>query len=348
MKNKIIVLLALTSVVLGGLCLVQSRQLQAAKLQTAAVQESLHVEAQAREAQTQKIKDLEKERSRLGQNVDQFTQLVNSLRASESAQASNVARLSKQGAAGVAASSDEGAAGKGFGGMLTKMMKDPAMKDFMRVQQKTMIQKMYGSLVKDLNLAPEQKDKFMDLLLDQHMAAVDQAGSLLNPGSSDHAGAAQALKDKEAELNTQLKALLGEDKFTQYEDYKKTIGERLVLDQLKQQLEDGQTPLKDAQAKSLLQVMKEEREKVPPALPTQGNQNPADMAKLLTDETLEKQFQWQSDLNRRVLERAGPILTPEQLKTYTEFQTQQLNAQKATMKMAREMFGGTQNPTPGK
>ena len=64
----------------------------------------------------------------------------------------------------------------------------------------------------------------------------------------------------------------------------------------------------------------------------------------LTDENLDKQFQWQSDLNQRVAERAGQVLTPAQLKEFTDFQTQQANLQKASMKMAREMFGGGKAP----
>ena len=69
-----------------------------------------------------------------------------------------------------------------------------------------------------------------------------------------------------------------------------------------------------------------------------------DFTKLLTDETMDRQFEWQADLNRRVLERAGPILAPEQLKELTDFQAQQLNMQKMSMKMASEMFGNGQTP----
>ena len=53
--------------------------------------------------------------------------------------------------------------------------------------------------------------------------------------------------------------------------------------------------------------------------------------------------QAQEEINRRVLERAAQVLTPEQLKSYGEFQFQQLEMQKFGMKMAQQMFGTNGN-----
>jgi len=136
----------------------------------------------------------------------------------------------------------------------------------------------------------------------------------------------------------------GNDWLSQYQDYRQTMTERRELDQFKQQLEGGKTPLQDEQVKSLLQVMREEKEKVPPIFPGNGAEMSPDFGKLLTDETMDRRFEWQADMNRRVLERAGPILAPEQLKELTDFQAQQLNLQKMSMRMAREMFGNGQTP----
>jgi hypothetical protein len=195
-----------------------------------------------------------------------------------------------------------------------------------------------------LNLAPEQKEKFMALLLDQQLKAIDHAGALLPDGAADKTDAVKQVQDNQKELDENLKTLLGDEKFAQYQDYKQTMTERMQLDQFKQQLEGGKTPLQDEQVKSLLQVMKEEKEKVPPIFPQNAAEMLPDLGKPLTDETMDRQFEWQADLNRRVLERAGPILAPEQLKELTDFQAQQLNLQKVGMKMAREMFGNGQAP----
>lgn len=354
MKNKIVAFLLLTVVVLGAVCVTQWRQIQTAKQRLAEDQQALLDLTASRNSQADKVKQLEAHRAKLGENIDQFTSLVNTLRAKESSQASNWARLAASNPAVTNANTNDvdsekgGLFGsKGMGGMLAKMLKDPAMKEMMRSQQKVMVQKMYGPLLKDLNLAPEEKDRFMALVLDHQLAAVDQAGTLFGGGDKDKTEVAATLKDKEKEMEANLKALLGDDKFAQYTDYKGTMGDRLQLDQLKQQLDGSGTPLQDDQLKSLLGIMKEERDKVPPVVDNKAANGAADFAKMLTDDSIEKQFQWQQDLNRRVLERAGQVLSPQQLKEYTDFQSQQLNMQKAGMKMAREMFGsGSKTPSP--
>ncbi len=59
---------------------------------------------------------------------------------------------------------------------------------------------------------------------------------------------------------------------------------------------------------------------------------------------MSQHFAWQEDFNRRVAERAGQVLTAEQLKELDDFQSQQLTMQKFGMKMARELFGGSKTP----
>jgi hypothetical protein len=47
-----------------------------------------------------------------------------------------------------------------------------------------------------------------------------------------------------------------------------------------------------------------------------------------------------------VLDRAGQVLTPEQLTQYQAFQKQQASLQEMGLKMARQMFGGDKPATP--
>ena len=68
-----------------------------------------------------------------------------------------------------------------------------------------------------------------------------------------------------------------------------------------------------------------------------------------TGEMQEQMFAQQEEVNIRVLERAGQILTPEQSAKLGPLLQSQLEMQKAGMKMAREMFkdpGALQPPTP--
>jgi hypothetical protein len=113
-------------------------------------------------------------------------------------------------------------------------------------------------------------------------------------------------------------------------------------------MKDTGSPLQDEQTKRILAVIKEERERNPPVFDHNAMGPGKDMEKMFADGAMERQLAWQEELNRTVEARLGDVLTPEQLKTYTDLQAQQLTMQKFGMKMAREMFGkGAAAPGPG-
>ena len=129
MKNKFIAVLVVLVIALGAVCALQWRQLQAAREQVAVSEQAIQTETETRTALADKVRALEKQRTQLTRDVDQFTGLVNTLRAKESATASNFARLATPPAPEAAASADpakSGAGANGLGGMLGKMMADPA------------------------------------------------------------------------------------------------------------------------------------------------------------------------------------------------------------------------------
>ena len=90
--------------------------------------------------------------------------------------------------------------------------------------------------------------------------------------------------------------------------------------------------------------MKEEKTKSPPVIPDDQTQIPK--KEMFTAENLDKQLKWMEDYNRRMLDRAGQILTPEQLKQYQSFQEQQASMQKLGLQMAGQMFGGEKAASP--
>ena len=151
-----------------------------------------------------------------------------------------------------------------MGKALSKMMSDPAMKEMMRSQQKTMINTMYGSLFKELNLSPEEKQKFSELLLDQQMKTMEAGMGIFEEGGLTNV--TQGVQAQQKESEEQLKALLGEERFTQYQEYQKTLGDRVQIDQLRQQMETAGTPVQEAQLRQLLALTKEERERTPPPI----------------------------------------------------------------------------------
>src|SRR5204863_9128458 len=115
----------------------------------------------------------------------------------------------------------DGAFGKGMGEMIGKMMKDPAMREMMREQQKAMINMMYGGLFKDMKLSPDEKDKLKSLLTDAQMKNIESAQGLLGGEAKDGTAgedAGKQIADSKKQMNDEIKSLLGDERFAQYQE----------------------------------------------------------------------------------------------------------------------------------
>lgn len=341
MQKTLIALLSVTVVVLALACVWQTRQLRHAERHARAAQESLATETGAQEAQAQRLAELERSNARLEKQVAQFASVTTALRTNETALRSNATALAERIKAAAGGAETEGE-GKGavWGEMIGKMMKDPAMREMMREQQKAMINMMYGGLFKEMNLSPEERDKLKELLTESQMGKVAAAQGLFG-GVQDEATTAaskQAVADAKKQTEADIKALLGGERYAQYEDYQKNVGDRMQLDQLKNQLAGENVPLRDEQNAQLLQIMKEEKLALPPVISSEQSEMPD--KDTFTAQKMDEQLKWTEQYNARVAERAKGVLTPEQFINYQKFQEQQASMQKLGMQMARQMFGG--------
>ena len=345
MRKLVISLLAVTAAILAVICVMQRQQLRVAEEKWHSAELARSDEAEARDTQAARIKELERNEARLEKQLEAFTKVTANLREKEARQASNLTTLVQQARAGRENSAgstngESGLFGKGMGEMLGRMMKDPNMREMMREQQKTVINMMYGGLFKDLNLTPEEKDKFKALLTDAQMRTIESAQGAFGGGDQSVPAAelSKQIADAKKQTDADIKALLGDDRFGVYQDYQKTMGERMQLDQFKNQVAGENMPLREDQTAQLMQIMKEEKAAVPPVIPNDQTQIPN--RELFTTENLDRQSQWMEDYNRRVLARAQSVLSPEQFKQYQSFQEQQVSMQKLGLSMARQMFGG--------
>ena len=176
MQTLVITLLGLATLVLAVVCAAQWRQLRSTQERLHAAEELHRTEATAREVQSTKLAELERANTRLDQQVREFTSVTTTLRTKDATQSSNLTALASQ--LRTASGSDAGADskpgfGKEMGDMVQKMMKDPAMREMMRSQQESAIKMMYGGLLKQLNLSPEEKDKFMGILTDLQLKTIE-------------------------------------------------------------------------------------------------------------------------------------------------------------------------------
>ena len=152
----------------------------------------------------------------------------------------------------------------------------------------------------------------------------------------------EKLKEAQAKVDDEIKQLLGEARYEQFEDYNKNIADRMALGQYKTRLKTaGSEPLEKRQEEELLLVLKEEREKSEYSADF-ANQDNLDMSRF-TDENVKKYLAEREAMVARVLERSETILTHEQLEAYKASMESQLKMEKMQMEMAAKLLGGRSN-----
>ena len=340
MQKTLVVLLSITTVALGVLCSAQWQQLRQERARHAALEQALREEMRNREEHAARARELEARANRLQSDVQEFSAVTSNLRSSESTQRSNATALAERVKAVQKSGSGGGVSGKDMREMVSSMMKNPEMRKMMRGQQKAAVELMYAGLFKQLQLTPEEKAEMSELLIEAQMRQVEGSQGLFGDSEGqDPAQTRAAFEQSKKEMDAQVKGLLGEERYAEYKDYQKNITERMQLDQLQSRLEGDQMPLQDQQRAQLLELMKDEKTKVPPVIPSDSNLSPAETKALMTADNLDKHFQWMDDYNKRVLAGAAGFLSPEQLQKFREMQEQQTSMQKMGLKMAKEMFG---------
>ena len=245
-------------------------------------------------------------------------------------------------AAGAGAKKDDPQAGWMKG--MAKMFRDPEMKKVMRTQQSMGIRMMYGDLGKELGLSTAEADKLLELIADRQMDASEKAMASIDGAEKDPAKLAQAGRDAQqvvADYEEKLKALLGPEKKAKLDEYDRTLGDRMALQQYSGSFSAAGQPLDDTQRTGLLQIMKEERLKTPAGPLDPGSKDMAAAMKAMqSGDALNKSLATQRDLQQRVMARAHTVLTPDQMNAFAEAQKAQLQMQEMGVKMGRAMFGG--------
>lgn len=168
---------------------------------------------------------------------------------------------------------------------------------------------LYGRLARELALSPEQEAQVLQLLLDQQTEQLDTFRRL----ARDPAAMNQAMTELRDKNQTQLMTALG-DKYLAFEDYQESLGERMQIEQAALQLEAAGVPLAEDQRRRLVDVMVDERDRMPRPTWTQD---------AAPDQALAQQREWQDDYDERVRRRLSGVLTSDQLKQYDVFRNLQ-------------------------
>lgn len=218
---------------------------------------------------------------------------------------------------------------------LAGMMKDPQVKEMMRVQQKMALAKMYGSLSKYLDLPATKQDALKELLADRQMAMAEAGLSMMSGSESERKRATEEVKALKADYDKKIQDLLGPQDYEVFQDYEKTVGERVQLQMFKDAL-PADAALTEQQEDDLITAMYEERKALPPSS-LMNNQTPDPSQ--MTEERIAETLKQIEQLQQRYADRAAAILNPAQLEQFTKWQQQFSTMQAAGLKMAAQVFG---------
>lgn len=335
--SRLVPLLVVASLGLGATAFWQNQQLSAERQRAGALSETVsNLEA--------KIAGLEKEATQLRQTNGIFQSESEQLRKKLASRSSGDAVVQAESADAIAKSGESGEKKEkgGFMQAMAKMFNDPETRKAMRVQQAMGIRMMYGDLPKELGLTPGETEQILELLTDRQMAMTQKGMEFMNGGKQDEAKqkeVGQKMDESREGYDQQLQGVLGQERFAKLQTYERTMGERMAINQIEQQFTARGMALKGTQRQQLLQTMIDERLKAPPTPWDPGKKDmTAQMRAFGSEETVNRMFEQQKQVNARVLDRARAFLSLDQVNALQQSQQEFLQMQEVGLKMSREMM----------
>lgn len=276
---------------------------------------------------------------------DQNAELRKELETAKSERDDTRKQLAAVKSAGPATADAKPPAGQGGGFKdMAKMFQTEEGKKMMKAQMSMVTKMQYRDLAAALKLSPRESEQVMALLEDRQTAIAGDPWALMADGELDLKKMEELdarTKATKAEYEQKLKGLLGDKRFQELEEYDKGAGPRMMLGQLEQSLGTSGFQLEATQRNQLLQIMMDERKHSPPSPFDETGVDAARNWKAMMDETsIDRWMTQESDYQRRVLQNAPKVLSPDQVNELQKAFTQNMEMQKFGMKMGREMIKG--------
>jgi type II secretory pathway pseudopilin PulG len=331
MKNVLIVILLVAAVALGGFVIQKNQKAAQAEAKRVAAEKALQAVQAAKTEQEQ--------------NATALREKLEAAQMESAANAGTAAQLSKALTNLVESGAAPEATNAKPANPLTEMFKNPEMREMIKNQQKTvlgtMVDKNYAEFFKSMNLTPEQTTAMKDLILNKMLGNADLGMEMIG-GDMDAAKRAELtkkMKENNDALDAQIKAMLGDENYSLYQTYEKSIPDRMAVSQLKDQL-GADLALNANQEQLLVSAMSDERQNFKFTTDFSNQQDfSEDMFSKFTEERMNLYFQEQDQLNQKYLARAQTILSADQYAAYAKSLKNQQEMMKMGMKMAVQMFG---------
>jgi hypothetical protein len=236
------------------------------------------------------------------------------------------------------------------------LLRDPEYRDAMLAQQKVGLRQGSPNLARDLDLTPEQADRLFTTLAEQQLRSMESASPMMwgeQPDPAQMQEYQRKAMEQQRANDTELKRVLGEAKYREYQEYQSLSGVRWEADRVRTALANAGVPLEENLTKPLLKTLQEQQQKMmqqmasaAAAAGAQGSfmavtgaagamVTTSDGTNVNMIEMQEKSLEFQAQQQKRQREALAHVLTPEQLKVIEDEHKTQLQMQRAQIKMMR-------------
>jgi hypothetical protein len=162
---------------------------------------------------------------------------------------------------------------------------------------------LYGAAFQQLGLPANLQEKVLDILTQQQKQLEQQAFEAANSGSFPTPPSLGAIREQQAQEDQQLRSVLGDAGFAQFNQYRTTIPDRLVIGQMNQEGAD----LSETQSQQLLQILTQARQQI-----TGQSGITQNLGSMTPNQAMTIMKEQQALLEQTVNDRVQNILTPDQ------------------------------------
>lgn len=185
------------------------------------------------------------------------------------------------------------------------------------------LEERYGGLFRRLGLPPAELEKIRDLLVERQLSTSDAMMVAAAQGIELEANFARwkTLNDKvRADVDEGIRTALGNERYRVYQDYNDNASSYILLDQIGRRLSDTGAPLQESQSEPLLRLLVDTAPSAPAAV-AQGPLQGFTAAMSGSDPLLAAAAR--GPISDEMIARAQSILTPAQLATLRQIQSEQ-------------------------
>jgi hypothetical protein len=194
------------------------------------------------------------------------------------------------------------------------LLTDPEYREALLAQTRLSVRSSYPGLVEELGLSERDAHELLTLLAESQLRlTTGLVDGLVSTDPAVRAETERLRRENQSRLNDSIAALLGDDKYTQFQHYQRTGGSRATVTLHGYTLALADQPLTAAQRRALVSAMASEQQRQQTEAQAMARNRSATTNRQEQALLLEETHMRQKEDNLRTLGVMAPHLTPEQL-----------------------------------